>query len=1101
MTVTETEQYNKSAKMQKLKERQAKFLLGTPEYAAALKAVCKSITEQAQCANSEATVVSAFEIELYSLINDFFNLKFFPQKEVSVNTQVHVSKGRIDSKIGALILEFKQPSALHTEEEKNSASSQLEDYLKGLFDLSKQDYLGAVTDGQQIKFIYLDNGFLTSTAFEKLSPSHLDKIVRCVLSLEKVALTPANLVRDFCEGTPSFAQRLSRRLYKMLSAGATDRSEMLFNEWKELFRLAHDDKSKQAAIQERRKALEEVIGESFDSDIELEYKALYSIQTTYAIIIKIIAFKVITNIHFKTNIVNFNSLADADSEALRHQMLSLEDGAIFRSLGIGNLLEGDFFSWYCTSGQWNNDLYHLIKEIFSTLSKYEDKGIFESSEKVQDLFRDLFMRIIPDKVRHSLGEYYTPSWLADNLVQSVLRDNPREKWTALDPCSGSGTFVTTLIRYVLNENKELSPSERLRDVLNRVKGIDLNPLAVLTSRINYFINVSHLIEDETAFEIPIYLGDSSYVPTKETVDGIVCLSYTVQTIKGPIDISLPQSACENSDKFSATMTSIEQDIKNLDRSTIETKLLGLVAPEERTDCIKDNIASLADKFVYLEQNHWNGIWARIVTNFLATANLGKFDYIVGNPPWIDWKNLPAGYRDRVKQLCIDRNLFSGDSITGGINLNICALISYVAASNWLKPDGTLAFLMPDTILYQQTYEGFRKLKQGDSKQLYFQKIFDWTKSGHPFSPVTQRFYTFFIGSDEQDYKKGISVTRFVKNSRVNLSDYFSESSYDNISSIFKEEYFKAGQVNPSNTIFSLAESSEELDEFSKVVGDSYYTGREGIEFYPQELFLLNFLPEMPRRSSAVAVTNFQNPKSKYKIPKGVYYLETAFLYPLVKGKDVSRFHVDYSGFVVPFPYENLSRAAIPPTNLSQKAPLLAAYFNQFKDIIEAQTDYNNKIIGEQNVTAFYSLARVGAYSYGTDFVVFRDNSKWGAAVISEIETPWGEMKRPAFQNHAVSISQDINGRFITNDEAHYICAVLNSSSVTKYIVNSSDSRTFKINVPVNIPQYNPENKTHCRLSELSKIAHKHFDDRKIMQKIDDELDALVLTLKSQNDDD
>ncbi|MDN4697412.1 hypothetical protein QYZ45_28155 [Vibrio parahaemolyticus] len=57
--------------------------------------------------------------------------------------------------------------------------------------------------------------------------------------------------------------------------------------------------------------------------------------------------------------------------------------------------------------------------------------------------------------------------------------------------------------------------------------------------------------------------------------------------------------------------------------------------------------------------------------------------------------------------------------------------------------------------------------------------------------------------------------------------------------------------------------------------------------------------------------------------------------------------------------------------------------------LEQQTDYNDKIIGEKNISAFYSLARVGAYTYGSHFVCFRDNTKWQAAVISELETPWG----------------------------------------------------------------------------------------------------------------
>ena len=101
------------------------------------------------------------------------------------------------------------------------------------------------------------------------------------------------------------------------------------------------------------------------------------------------------------------------------------------------------------------------------------------------------------------------------------------------------------------------------------------------------------------------------------------------------------------------MTSLEQDIHNLDSEAIKTKLCSITSDKDLTPIIIQKISILAEQFVELEKNNWNGIWARIVTNFLTTANLGKFDLIVGNPPWIDWKNLPAGYRERVKSICVD----------------------------------------------------------------------------------------------------------------------------------------------------------------------------------------------------------------------------------------------------------------------------------------------------------------------------------------------------------------------------------------------------------------------------------------------------------------
>ena len=1077
-----------------LLHKSIEFLLGTAEYQKALRDAASSIRKQSKLAPIEATVVSIFEIEIFTIIRDVFGLKFYPEKEVQVETNFHVAKGRIDSKIGALVIEFKQPSALGNQTQENKAVNQITSYLRGLANRSGQDYFGIVTDGVKACKVLICNNDIIMGTFESLSAAILDEIVRSIILLDKIALTPENLVRDFADGEGSVSEALSRTLYSTLRNMPTGRSSMLFNEWKELFRLAHDDKSKQKAIEERRKSLEAAVGDIFlPNDNEVEYKALYAIQTTYAIIVKVIAYKVISKIHFNKSLIDFAKLAKSESAVLLRQMQSLEDGAIFRNLGVGNLLEGDFFSWYCTDEQWTLDMAKQIQRIFGILCIYEDKGLFNSFECVQDLFKDLFMNIIPEKVRHSLGEYYTPAWLADNLISNAIEFiGNKPNWTALDPCSGSGTFVTVLIRKVLSETSGLSRSERLHAVLNRVHAIDLNPLAALTTRINYFVNIIHLVSNEDSFEIPVFLGDSSYVPETITVDSVTCLRYSIQTIKGPIDIILPKSVCSNILAFSKMMTSIEQDIINQDSDAIITKIMSLIPFQEQTDTILDNIRILADKLVFLEQNNWNGIWARIVTNFLSTASLGKFDMVVGNPPWIDWKNLPAGYRERVKQLCIDKNLFSGDSITGGINLNICALITYVASSNWLRSDGLLAFLMPDTIIFQQTYEGFRRLRIADNKQLFFNKIFDWTKSGNPFAPVTQNFYTYFISCRSANYIQGIPYITFKKNIRTSLASFSSKTDFNSISHIFDKTISCAGQAHDHSSKFSICESSEQLENFRAIVGSTNYKGREGIEFYPQELFILYYDAEIPTSDGKVAVQNFQNKKSKYRIPVETFILEKEFLQPLIKGVNIERFHLNPSSLVVPFPYNVGHREPISIKELTLISPLLAKFFNRFKSVISAQTDYNAKIIGEKHNTEFYALARVGLYSYAPHYVAYRDNTKWGACVVSSLETPWGEMKRPQFQNHAVSISQTVSGRYITLDEAHYICAILNSPIVTKYVLNSSDSRTFKIDLDINIPEFDSGNVIHARLSELSVSAHTNFANKEIMDGIDKELDELVL---------
>jgi len=633
------------------KELQNKIFSG--EYKKKLEQSALNIRRASEIAENEATVVSAFEINLYSFINDNLGMKFLPEKEKAVNTERHITKGRIDSKYGAFIIEFKHPNQLATGKQKEKATEQLKDYLQGLYQDTAIDYLGLVTDGVSCKFVRSESGDLFEESWKNIDSSHLDRIVKVLILLEQVALTSENLIKDFCEPLDdNLTKGLASTFYKILSEKMEPKTQMLFEEWQELFRLSHDDTSKQRDIQDRRKELSNALSLDIKNN-EQEYMALYSLQTTYAIIVKLIAFKVISQIHFGESFIEFRTLAEAESSVLRLKLAALEDGEIFRQIGINNLLEGDFFSWYASPQQWNKEIFKIISDVLQILSKYEDKVLVYEQTKTNDLFKELYQRIIPPKVRHSLGEFYTPAWLADNLILEGLKIiNYRNGWKMLDPTAGSGTFLVVGIQKILEEQQEdWERISKLKDVLDRVKGFDLNPLSVLTARVNYFVNVAHLLGTETTehIHIPIYLGDSSYVPESVTIDNIDCLTYKIKTLKGYIDVTLPKDMIVNSEKFSETMIELEYDIKSLDWKTVSSRIKEIASRDQLTENIEEKIDTLAKKFVELEQNEWNGIWARIVTNFLTTASIGKFDLIVGNPPWVDWKNLPGGYRERIKE--------------------------------------------------------------------------------------------------------------------------------------------------------------------------------------------------------------------------------------------------------------------------------------------------------------------------------------------------------------------------------------------------------------------------------------------------------------------
>ena len=349
------------------------------------------------------------------------------------------------------------------------------------------------------------------------------------------------------------------------------------------------------------------------------------------------------------------------------------------------------------------------------------------------------MAIMPISVRHSLGEYYTPKWLARKVIQDGLRHleiDYHKHVRVLDTAAGSGTFPQNIIADKKLHYKSEDSSVALNYILNEVALIDANILAVILARINYFISISDLISEDQEIYIPAYIGDST-VSNQDKVsnDG----KYYVQKIEcstGIIEINMPIKALHDRNKFLSVMKDIEAYAQNDKLDDISSKLQEICEYEQDVEGIKQSFLELN------KDGNVNPILINSLIDYFLLCSMGKFDLIVGNPPWVDWKNLPSVHREKIKEACISRELFSGDGRTGGINLNVCALLSSISAENWLAPHGVMAVLMPQSILFQQSYEGYRNLKLGNGGKLYFQEIVDWESSGHPFSPVQQLFVTY-----------------------------------------------------------------------------------------------------------------------------------------------------------------------------------------------------------------------------------------------------------------------------------------------------------------------------------------------------------------------
>ncbi|WP_228490440.1 hypothetical protein, partial [Vibrio parahaemolyticus] len=83
-----------------------------------LSTAATKIVALAKSAKSEADVVYAFDTVYLELLKNVLGLEFKPSKEESIDTVKMTAngrkskKGRIDSRIGSVVIEFKHPSKL-----------------------------------------------------------------------------------------------------------------------------------------------------------------------------------------------------------------------------------------------------------------------------------------------------------------------------------------------------------------------------------------------------------------------------------------------------------------------------------------------------------------------------------------------------------------------------------------------------------------------------------------------------------------------------------------------------------------------------------------------------------------------------------------------------------------------------------------------------------------------------------------------------------------------------------------------------------------------------------------------------------------------------
>lgn len=920
--------------------------LKSGEYKSEIDSVLTKIVRDCEHSENEAHTSSIFETEIYYFVRNKVGIELCFSKEKPIEGIIHKFEGlssrksghgRLDAVVNNIVIEYKHHSKLCTQRQINTAFEQVNDYLVAIEKNEERQYDAILTDGIRIAYFQFIGGVIRHTSLRNISVDDIDRIIKAILNNHSKKFIPVNIVHDFAISpySNSSSKTIATVLYNQLCEHLTEKSQMLFSEWKELMHLSVEDNGKSSDIEKRRRDLSNIFN-CLINDTESEYKALFSLQTTYAIIVKLIACKVVDKLNFNDDTHEYHDLSSLSIEKTQRFFQIMEDGYSYTNMGIRNFLEGDFFSWYADSSQWSEGFWKGIKSIITIIDEYSSFSL-NVKYNPDDVFKDLYMSIIPQSVRHSMGEFFTPEWLADGVITEALDSIDNKDWSAIDPCCGSGIFIISLIKKVVGDISinDLTATEKenlLHSVLNRVHGIDINPLSVLSARVSYYIAI-HQLGEVKDIEIPVYLGDSAIVPVSKYIDGIECYSCSISNNKyGALNVVLPKSFVDHPD-FGKTMSNLQALVKAESADILFDKIVEHFTESEKSSSeIMSLVKSLSEDLVKLHINKWDGIWIRITTNFMLIARLKKHDLIVGNPPWVKWEHLPAAYTRKIKEFCDIRHIFCNDGMYGGAQLNICALISNVAATNWLKENGTLAFLMPDSLMSQNSYEEFRNFYTNFEKdeRLYLQKLDRWRAPLRPFKvgtkSVTQDFNTYYFSRPYVDYKKGVRVRSISKVKGTNDLVINQCKTFEEAKKylILSEEAAK--QMASNSTQFTYVSS---LFDFSLIIGETAYAYRTGVESTPFEIFKM--LGEGP--SAKANHYRFKNKvlkASKYKvedIPQEGWDFPVTHIYPMVEGPAIAPFTFNWGNnyHIVPYYHDNTS-APIPQAELAKDCEELFKYF-------------------------------------------------------------------------------------------------------------------------------------------------------------------------------
>jgi len=1027
-------------------------------------------------AKTEEDLRIGFE-KLLEPIRKNLNLKSTPKYEKSIYS------GRLDAVHGQVIIEYKSPGHFSSPKNVEQTYEQLKNYLSQ--EANPAHLVGVGFDGTRIFFVqYQEEKFILRGPYD-FAPESARTFLIHLRGLSRLPLTAENLAKKF--GPQSkLGQNMVFALANSLEYwGNQTRIRTFFNEWKRLFGIVYGEQFSGMQVGKEVGAISKLYKVGPETDFQ---ELLFSIHTYFALLMKLISAELLT-LREASFISSLSSqLVHSPDEELQRILEDIEDGGIYARKGITNFLEGDFFRWYLDAFD-SPELRDAIREIARGLSEFEPATSSLDPTATRDLLKKLYQYLVPQEVRHSLGEYYTPDWLAELLLNEVGYDGNTLK-RFLDPACGSGTFLVLAIQRAIKHGREkekMPDLEIAKRIVSNIWGFDLNPLAVIAARTNYLFALGDLLNELQEVEIPIYLTDSVLTPTRVTRD-LYGDYLEVSTSVGKFRI--PADWVKGGKFFLAkAVPLIEEMAKNqysVEEAMARLRKEGLVFPQN-----EETVRDFYSQILELEKENRNGIWARFLKNAFAPMFAGQFDYVVGNPPWIRWRFLSNEYREATLKLWRGYGLFSLkglDATLGGGEKDFSMLFTYACADYYLKDGAKLGFLITQEVFKSKgAGEGFRRFQLGEGQYLRVIKAHDFV-SIQPFEGAANKTAAIILRKGE---KTEYPLPYFLWTKKKGVGKIATDKLLDEIIVFLQRKKLMVKPVGKFTGPWQHYGKAQ--NSLTNIEGENHYQARRGAATDPYGVFWLDVKQVLS--DGRIMVRNLTE-FGKRKIQSVEETLEPDLVFPMVRGKDIERWGCTPQIYLLVTQNPN-TREPYHEIEMKKKWPRTYNYLTKFKDALLARGSKAVLRLAER--TAFYAMFGIGPYSFARYKVIWkRMTNDIFSCVVSQFKTPFGYK--------TIVVPETVSFFPVDNElEAHYLCAIINSRPVRNFIKSfSSAGRGFggtSVMEHIAIPKFDPQNPLHQRLAEISKKCHKLKEENKekeikALEKENDELVKKLFGIES-----